>query len=220
LTKIFVHLRSNLVRIDWKTTRLIKDALSKHKDTANLATCIIRSCNQSKIYNNDKKDDSFQNVIEATQGLHDFFPSYTSKDGNCFYHAISRLLFGDETFSPMIRFALAVTLIQNEQLFSFLLPYYGSNIIFDTLLMSVCTNGQWANEFIIGASSILTTRPLYVYSITTHGNNMNFIYNLDLANENNSPLTIAYCINHFVALQPISSESQAPVPSERYFSHF
>jgi hypothetical protein len=30
-------------------------------------------------------------------------------------------------------------------------------------------NESMANEFIIGASSILTTRPLYVNSITTHG---------------------------------------------------
>lgn len=204
-----------------KSVKFIKETLSKHTDTANLATCIIKSCSKSVTYtsNNDNEDDTFQSIISATQGLHQFFPSFTSKDGNCFYHALSRLLFGSEAFSPMIRFALAITLIQNEQLFSFILSYYGSNIIFDTLLMSVCTDGRWANEFIIGASSILTSRPIYVYSLTTHGNQMNFIYNLDLDNENNCPLTIAFRVNHFVALLPRSSESKAPVPSDRYFNH-
>lgn len=127
-------------------------------------------------------------------------------------------MFGNEVFTPMIRFGIAITLIQNEQLFSLLLRSYGSNKIFDTLLITAVTDGDWANEFLIGAATIFTRRPIYVYSSTSHHESMNSIYNLDINNENNKPLTIAFHINHFVSLFPVSNCSTPPIPEARYFS--
>lgn len=149
----------------------------------------------------------------------DFIPVTTSKDGNCFYHSISSLLFGCETFTPLIRIGIVKTLLDNENLFSFLTRFYCSNKIFDSLLISASTDGDWADEFIVGAATLLISRPIFMYSISSTNRKMNYVYNLDISNENNAPLTMAFLNSHFTALLPSSDNLQPPKPKTKYFTH-
>jgi hypothetical protein len=92
-------------------------------------------------------------------------------------------------------------------------------MVFNTLLISNSTLSNWANEFVVGAATVLTNRQIYMYSVTTHSQQMNFIYNLDLQNDDNLPLSIALHINHFVPLIPKSIDSTLPRPQNRYFAN-
>jgi hypothetical protein len=109
-----------------KSANSVKEILSMHIDIAHLVIGALRSSTKKIVYGGEKIDDSFKDLIDATEGLNNFIPIDTRKDGNCFYNATVKLLLGDELFSHIVRFGITFILVNNEQLFFQLLRSSGS----------------------------------------------------------------------------------------------
>ncbi len=91
---------------------------------------------------------NFQHIINLTEGLKNkYFPIFTRMDGNCLYYSISKLLFGCENGSYILRLSALFILIEFEKYFIHLLSKtYDSmnfNEKFNELVLKTSSDYEW-----------------------------------------------------------------------------
>ncbi len=137
----------------------------------------LRSIDNFTVYSNELVDEDFVPMIDNILGLKDkFLPINTTKDGNCLYYSISRILYGNELKNYSIRLALLFIIIEYKSFFLNLLgktySLEGKEKAYEDLIYKVSNFYEWGCEFVQIATSILLNRPIYCFSVDK--NNVTF----------------------------------------------
>lgn len=90
-------------------------------------------------------------------------PVVTTADGNCQYHAVSISLTGTEVFTPHLRLATAVAVIDNCQWFDSMLRLIDKGTVFD-LVRTIARNYSWGDETTLKATSVAIGRRIFLYT--------------------------------------------------------
>lgn len=90
-------------------------------------------------------------------------PVVTTADGNCQYHAISLCLTGTEDYTPEVRLATAVAVIDNRTWFESILRIIDRGSVLE-LVRTIARNFAWGDETTLKAISIATNRRIYLYT--------------------------------------------------------
>lgn len=122
----------------------------------------ILRAKRNSYYNNvqDKIDENFMPLLQTHEFRDKLFPLITRGDGNCFYYAISKILFGTDIHFCKIRLAVVFILIEYKVYFKRVLQKsFGPNK-YPELIENTAKDKSWANEYILLATSIMINRPL------------------------------------------------------------
>ena len=159
------------------------------------------------------------NILVKLNGIENYLPIQTSNNGNCLYNAISIVLFGTEDFFYLIKIGILAILFKNEAHFRYILEKTSSpRGNFENFVEVVSTPQSWGDEICMIAISILINRPLNVYSIDPV-NNIPYSHEYCIIQESysNSPINIAFILNHFIALLPEKNSCLSPKPQFNQF---
>ena len=177
---------------------------NKQKSMLDYYINTYQQINDLPIYNSSMPIVS--SLISFIDNSLNYAPVLTTGDGNCFYNAISIILFGHEGHSSRLRITNAYVLSLYEQWFTFILIRSGSNITIKQLVEQTCKDKVWANEYNILAMSIVLKKPICIYQ--HHGNSISFA-SYDIIN--NLPICLILNNFHFTALLKRISTYNFPV---------
>lgn len=90
-------------------------------------------------------------------------PVFTTADGNCQYHAVSISLTGSEAFTPHVRLATAVAVIDHRDWFDSMLKLIDRGSVLD-LVHTIARNYSWGDETTLKAISVAIGRRIFVYT--------------------------------------------------------
>lgn len=107
-------------------------------------------------------DDSFKNSFNPNFWL-DREPIITTADGNCQYHAVSLSLTGCELYTPEVRLATAVAVIDNREWFDSMLKLIDKGSVLD-LVHTIAKNYSWGDETTLKAIAVAINRRIFLYT--------------------------------------------------------
>lgn len=90
-------------------------------------------------------------------------PVVTTADGNCQYHAISLSLTGTETYTPEVKLATAVAVIDNRDHFDSMLKLIDRGTVLD-LVHTIARNYSWGDETTLKAVAVAINRRIFLYT--------------------------------------------------------
>ena len=136
---------------------------------------------------------------------------------------MSLLIFGDEQFAVDLKAAVFYVLFKNKYLFDSLIRLSNPKKTFKSYIIETAQDNAWGDEIIILALSILTDRPVNIYSKAVFRNDnrnvkLNHFISGSISN-NRVPLTIVFDQqrHHYVALLPNKESQMPPIIDENYF---
>ena len=95
-------------------------------------------------YNNQLIDSIYHRLVNFWSM--NYAGLFTTKDGNCLFHANSLNLFGFESFSLKIRLGTVFMCFEYEAFISRYLKDYGYNYDFEALIRKTSKFGKWGSE--------------------------------------------------------------------------
>jgi hypothetical protein len=128
-------------------------------------------------------------------------PGNVKKDGNCFYSAVSCLLFGDEDGGHLLRFFTLKKLLDMEPQFRENLAKYG--VSFKQMFLDISRDKFWANTETILVTSLALNRNIMVVtdlSGTGNSRNRNVMYRSNRSSPTTSCIPLLLKQNHFYPL--------------------
>lgn len=90
-------------------------------------------------------------------------PIQTTADGNCQYHAVSLSLTGTELYTPQVRLATAVAVIDHREWFDQLLQFIDGGTVLD-LVYTIVRNYSWGDETTLKAIAVAINRRIFLYT--------------------------------------------------------
>lgn len=90
-------------------------------------------------------------------------PIQTTADGNCQYHAVSLSLTGSEMYTPQVRLATAVAVIDNREWFASMLQLIDRGSVLD-LVHTISRNYSWGDETTLKAIAVAIHRRIFIYT--------------------------------------------------------
>lgn len=90
-------------------------------------------------------------------------PIVTTADGNCQYHAISLSLTGTEAYTPEVRLATAVAVVDNREWFDSMLKLIDRGSILD-LIRTIARSYSWGDETTLKAIAVAINRRIFLYT--------------------------------------------------------
>lgn len=90
-------------------------------------------------------------------------PIVTTADGNCQYHAVSISLTGSEAYTPEVRLATAVAVIDNREWFDSVLKLIDRGTVLD-LVHTIARNYSWGDETTLKAIAVAINRRIFLYT--------------------------------------------------------
>lgn len=90
-------------------------------------------------------------------------PIITTADGNCQYHAVSLSLTGSETYTPEVRLATAVAVIDNREWFDSMLKLVDRGSVLD-LVHTIARSYSWGDETTLKAIAVAIGRRIFLYT--------------------------------------------------------
>lgn len=90
-------------------------------------------------------------------------PVVTTADGNCQYHAVSISLTGSETYTPEVRLATAVAVIDNREWFDSVLKLIDRGSVLD-LVYTIARSHSWGDETTLKAIAVAINRRIFLYT--------------------------------------------------------
>lgn len=90
-------------------------------------------------------------------------PIVTTADGNCQYHAVSLSLTGCETYTPEVRLATAVAVIDNRDWFDSVLKLIDRGTVLD-LVYTIAKSYSWGDETTLKAVAVAIKRRIFLYT--------------------------------------------------------
>lgn len=94
---------------------------------------------------------------------HDREPIVTTADGNCQYHAVSMSLTGSEAYTPEVRLATAVAVVDNREWFDAMLKLIDRGTVLD-LVHTIARNYSWGDETTLKAIAVAINRRIFLYT--------------------------------------------------------
>ena len=155
------------------------------------------------IYNSQELDKGFDQVL-VNNNLTNCYAKSIIGDGNCFYRSISFLLFGSQELFYIIKVLSIFILIEYEKYFHNHLKLNGIKCTIKEFIVQVARKGKWANEAIMIATTILLNRTLLSFSMDPLSRKASRL-RFTIAENETSPLMIAFYNQHFVPLLKVSS---------------
>lgn len=180
-----------------KKFEMIQALFISSRDSLTSAIRFLRSREKSAHYDpsSHSPDPSFEEILRHSFLCGPFVAALITGDGNCLYRSISVLLFGNEVFFPLIKACSLLTLLQNQQLFSYLIERFQepTELSLEVFLENHAKSGCWGNEIIILALSLTMSRPVVNFSIN----------NLDTVDSFKRQLIFKYCHSSFAFKVPL-----------------
>lgn len=90
-------------------------------------------------------------------------PVVTTADGNCQYHAVSISLTGTEAYTPEVRLATAVAVIDNREWFDSMLKLIDRGTVLD-LVHTIARSYSWGDETTLKAIAVAINRRIFLYT--------------------------------------------------------
>lgn len=168
-------------------------------------------------------DNNFLDVISSNELNGILNPVIVNPDGNCLYNSISKLFFGNQQYSTLIRITVCLIFLLYENEFKSILEEY---YFFDlkNLVQRTIRDKEWGDELSLMAVSMIFERPVYYYSFDHEsGKPSCFTINGNYEFENKDPITIALKDNHYVPLFFINEIKELKKPTNfisKYFMKF
>ncbi|CAG2113098.1 unnamed protein product, partial [Medioppia subpectinata] len=152
-------------------------------------------------------------------------------DGNCWYHAVSRTLFGDTKYMPVIRFASLIAVLRHMNYFDDYSRrtiadgiHENARLMFTCLSISTLSDKEhitnryyhtlklpnyfsWAFRVAELATQISINRPIYVYTSQEHMASTWIAHSEEI--QHKTPICIRHHQLHFEAIMPLPN---APLP--------
>ena len=154
-------------------------------------------------YNNQLIDSNYNRLVNFWS--RHYVGLFTTKDGNCLFHAISLNLFGSELYSFHIRLATVFMCFEYEGFIRKYMQDYAYNYDYETLILKTSKFGEWGSEIHFLLLSILLNRPVYCL---THTNSL--LSNPSLASS--APVVAFLKNSHFIAGVRSNFTGQIQVP--------
>jgi hypothetical protein len=172
------------------------------------------------LYSNEEIDHTFDKILTNSKGLYgNFILIITKGDGNCFYYAISRQIFGTETHACKIRLGVLFILIEYQNFLQKLIKKSFGSASLQTLTVETSKMGTWANEYILLTSSILLNKPVYCYTCEKD-DFLSHEYSVNKKQIKNQPVLVALQSQHFVPLLPVKTSTNITKPKFNQFKRF
>lgn len=127
-------------------------------------------------------------------------------DGNCFYNSISLLIFGDQRLFYLIKIAVLFILLEYKAFFTTVLIRNYHEVNFEKYVEQHNRDCEWADQFIILATSIFFKRPLFIFSLD-ESSMVPYRNKYCINNNESNPLLIAYYLKHFSPIFPKNLEN-------------
>ena len=127
-----------------------------------------------KIISNFEFDQKVHQVVSKYKNFLDdncgnyYEPVLTTADGNCFYNAISIVLYGNEKQSKLLRLANVYVLSVFDSYFRNVCIKTCTNYTYEHLIKITAKDRTWANETNILAMTIVLDRPIALWSKNLH----------------------------------------------------
>lgn len=90
-------------------------------------------------------------------------PIVTTADGNCQYHAVSISLTGSEAYTPEVRLATAVAVIDNRGWFDSILKLIDRGTVLD-LVHTISRSHSWGDETTLKAIAVAINKRIFLYT--------------------------------------------------------
>lgn len=90
-------------------------------------------------------------------------PVVTTADGNCQYHAVSISLTGSEAYTPEVRLATAVAVVDNREWFNSILRLIDKGTVLD-LVHTISRSFSWGDETTLKAIAVAINRRIFLYT--------------------------------------------------------
>lgn len=90
-------------------------------------------------------------------------PIVTTADGNCQYHAVSVSLTGSEAYTPEVRLATAVAVIDNRGWFDAILKLIDRGTVLD-LVHTIARSYSWGDETTLKAIAVAINKRIFLYT--------------------------------------------------------
>lgn len=90
-------------------------------------------------------------------------PIVTTADGNCQYNAVSLSLTGCELYTPEVRLATAVAVIDNREWFDSMLKLIDRGTVLD-LVHTIARSYSWGDETTLKAIAVAINRRIFLYT--------------------------------------------------------
>jgi hypothetical protein len=90
-------------------------------------------------------------------------PIVTTADGNCQYHAVSISLTGSEMYTPEVRLATAVAVVDNRDYFDSILKLIDRGTVLD-LVHEIARCYSWGDETTLKAVAVAIKRRIFLYT--------------------------------------------------------
>ena len=164
-TIIFNINRRNLL---FKTLDKLKNHVKRYADETNYikANILTKTNNLSPNQIDIIKSDEYE-IYRSLVDLwlcSSFFFLPIKPDGNCFYRAISFVIFGNEDNHGMVRNVCVYELCENLKLFSNLFNQHPLEGDLESHILESCKKKTWANQFNIQAVSFFLKRDILIFS--------------------------------------------------------
>lgn len=153
----------------------------------------IRKVKKYTLYKNQRIDQRYENILSVHDMLN-FNAIYTLGDGNCFYRALSHLLYDNQEKFFIFKMLNIFMLLEYREFFKEYIELYNGLENFNEFVVKTSIKNSWANQYNIIAASILLNRGIFLFS--EHKN----ILKYNLTNNDENPIVICLGFNHFVPL--------------------
>jgi hypothetical protein len=125
----------------------------------------FRKIKDSNMYNYQKTTSLYTNILEINKIDKIKIPIYTIGDGNCFYRAISNILFGNQDYFKIVKICVIFILIDYFDYFEILFRDFKMNIGISNYILKHSKNHVWTDDFITQATAILCKRSICVFAL-------------------------------------------------------
>jgi hypothetical protein len=167
----------------------------------------LRSITHYPLYGSQKLDANFDNILLCNNLPSTlYFAKETKPDGNCWYRAISYLLFNSEDNYHVIKICCIFIFFKYKTFFSDLLIKEHYGITFQQMIIYHLVQNQWADNLIKIASCFLLDRSIYTFSVRKSLSDkssqklISHCFHYSFKNLTAKPILIGFSINHFVPI--------------------
>jgi hypothetical protein len=198
--------------------KAIEKLLEENAFIFQTAIDFMRSITNYALYESQKLDANFDHILLSTNLPSTvYFAKETRSDGNCWYRAISYLLFNSEDNYFIIKTCCIYIFFKYKAFFSVLLVKEHYGISFQQMIIFHLVQNQWADNLIKIASCFLLDRSIYTFSARkslsdkTSQKLIPHCYHYSFKNLTTKPILIGFSINHFVPILKKNNNNE-PLP--------
>lgn len=162
MNTIAVRMCSRLV--ECRSLRETIEFIEQNRDLIESLTSVVREAPAFRNYeiSNYQIDYSVKESFNPNF-WHDREPIVTTADGNCQYHAVSLSLTGSEAYTPEVRLATAVAVVDNREWFDAMLKLIDRGTVLD-LVHTIARSYSWGDETTLKAIAVAINRRIFLYT--------------------------------------------------------